>query len=331
MIVITWSLAALLVLQAPAATPTCELTDNRCKALLYIKRAKEAPTVQQRALYLHAAHRSYLFLYDRTGDQRDLCAARRMFDRSLAVKGLPADQRASFEAARKDLESRERNAGGRCASAAKGPSKKEPPLVAAVSAPGVAETPQEVDSDGASVIASDTAPVEPLAKRERAAEAEPHAEVVLPLDPANREPDAGALLPVMGRSPPPMRRTPPLEERRPGRGLAIAGGVGLSVGLGLTGVAGYMGGRLGETVREARALDAMVEGYATADQLAKDAALQQDYRRWGPPTLVLALVGGTTLVVSAVLLGVGSRRMLKAASQTALMPVPGGLAFHARF
>jgi hypothetical protein len=51
----------------------------------------------------------------------------------------------------------------------------------------------------------------------------------------------------------------------------------------------------------------------------------------GPQTLALALAGGATVVVAAVLLSVGGRRMARTASRTALVPVPGGLAFHARF
>jgi hypothetical protein len=47
--------------------------------------------------------------------------------------------------------------------------------------------------------------------------------------------------------------------------------------------------------------------------------------------LALALAGGATIVLAAVLAGIGGRRMARAASRTALVPVPGGLALHARF
>ncbi len=43
------------------------------------------------------------------------------------------------------------------------------------------------------------------------------------------------------------------------------------------------------------------------------------------------LAGGVSVVVAAVLLAVGGRRMARAPSRTALVPVPGGLALHARF
>ena len=150
------------------------------------------------------------------------------------------------------------------------------------------------------------------------------------LEPTRTRPvDAEALLPVRRDSRPGARPTE--AQPRPGRRLVIAGGVGLGVGLALSGAAGYLGGILVETVDDARVLKGQVKGYATEEQLAKDAALMQGYRHLGPTTLALALAGGSTLVVSAVLLGVGCRRMARVASRTALVPMFGGLAFRARF
>jgi hypothetical protein len=45
----------------------------------------------------------------------------------------------------------------------------------------------------------------------------------------------------------------------------------------------------------------------------------------------MAVVGGTTLVVGAVLVGVGARRFARVTSRAALLPMPGGLVFRARF
>ena len=145
------------------------------------------------------------------------------------------------------------------------------------------------------------------------------------------EPQAEPLLPMSGRRPAARHpHTIPADEH-PGRSLALAGGVTLALGLGMLGVAGYTGGRMLEARRDAQALAATVDGYADADQLARDAALRQEYRTMAPPTLVLALAGGASFIVGAVLVGVGGRRMARAASRTALLPAPGGLAFHARF
>ena len=121
---------ALLVFDA-ATTSDCPLTDNQCKARLYERRAAAAPTPAQRALYLHSAHRSYLFLFEKTGDVRDLCEARRTFDASLAVDGQPKEQRAKFEAERDELAAREHQQHARCRSVAKRRvPKPDPPLMA---------------------------------------------------------------------------------------------------------------------------------------------------------------------------------------------------------
>lgn len=70
---------------ASCSSANCEKTDNRCKAELFVRRAKEAKNEEQRASYFNVAHRSYLALFDKTGDERHLCAARRMYDRSVAI------------------------------------------------------------------------------------------------------------------------------------------------------------------------------------------------------------------------------------------------------
>ena len=317
MTVIAWSLAATLVLQGatpPVRAEKCPLTDNRCKAEQFVQRAAAAASARHRALYLHAAHRSYLALFDQTGETRDLCAARRTFDQSLAIQDQPDIQRASFEALRDDLTSRERARGVRCGSTAKRPARAESPVAI--------EAPRSLDPP---LLGAEATPVHAPSPLPDAAiqlhEVTPTALLAVPLRPraASRpEPSGVAKAPTSG-------------DARPGRPLVIAGSVTLGAGLVLTGMAGYMGSRLIQTHRDARTLAAMVEGFATADQLAQGEALDRDYRRMGPQTLALALAAGTTVVAAAVLLGVGGRRMARVTSRAALVPVPGGLAFHARF
>ena len=308
-------LSVALIADASPSARTCEPGDNACKAELFVKRAKKAPTAEQRAKYLHAAHRSYLYLYDETHEARDLCAARRTVDQGLAIPGLSDALRADFEAARDALMAREREAGVRCGRTSK-PPKADPPLLAAkqVDAPAA---PSLTTTDPPS--ASPPAPVA-LQSTEHEERAKGDGSRVRPEQPAIGD----ALLPVTRRSSARPTTT------RPGRGLAIAGGAGLGVGLVLTGVAGYLGGRMVDTVHAAREFNSQIDGFASDAEIARDAELKQEYRRLGPPTLALALAGGATLVVSAVLLGVGGRRMARA-SRMALMPTPGGLAFGARF
>ncbi|MFY0535260.1 hypothetical protein [Nannocystis pusilla] len=128
------------------------------------------------------------------------------------------------------------------------------------------------------------------------------------------------------RSPVPLA-TPP----RPGRELLIAGGVTLSVGVGLTAAAGVMGGRMLDIWRDANALceeNGPVGPGAVADQ---SDALARDYRRLQAPMIAVAVIGGSALVVGAVLTGIGAKRLSRATSRAALLPAPGGLVLHARF
>lgn len=337
MTAIACSLVALLLLQeaspATAGAGKCDLLDNRCKAKLYERKGAAADTPKLRALYLFVAHRSYLALYEQFGGSRDLCEARRLFDESLAVKDQPEGQRKSFEAMREELESQERERGVRCANPGKRPKKGEPPIVARTTASPVPRPGAAIAARGPEVAT--TAEAAGVTRGAPGPAAPP-----LIADTSNAPMPADALLPVRARnSDPPARPTAQpgdtthrvMIEPRPGRRLVIAGGATLGVGLALTGIAGYMGGRLIQTNREAEALLGTIDGFADEDQLARNAELNRDYRRMGPQTLALALAGGTTVVVAVVLLGVGGRRMARVASRTALLPVPGGLAFHARF
>jgi hypothetical protein len=101
----TCILVAVLAQAEPAAE--CQRDDNACKARRHERRAEAATTPEDRAYYLHLAHRSYLFSFDRSRDTADLCAARRNFDASLAVEGQSMKQRESTVAVEKDLQARE--------------------------------------------------------------------------------------------------------------------------------------------------------------------------------------------------------------------------------
>jgi len=334
---IAFPLAALLALQG--ATPStgrareCEPTDNRCKAALFVRRAAAAVLPKERALYLHAAHRSYLALFDQTGEEQHLCAARKTYEQSLAVEGQPDKQRESFVALLGDLTTREAKQRVRCTRGAKGAAKASP-RIAAAGGPSkfapVAEGPAPSNSPAvaanAVTVGHATGSTDPVGATKPK---------MLLLEPApTSEPATTELMPVV--------RGPALSDRKreavrvdkdehPGRRLVIAGGVTLGAGLVLAGVAGYMGGRLVDTRRQAEELLGEIDGYSSREQGARNDALERDYRRLGPPTLALALAGGASVVVAAVLLAVGGRRMSRAPSRTALIPVPGGVALHTRF
>jgi hypothetical protein len=169
----------------------------------------------------------------------------------------------------------------------------------------------------------DTTPAEtPVAESSTGSQAAP----IQPPAPQAGEPDVDALLPVTGR--PPAARSTTL---RRGRELLIAGGVTLGVGLGLATAASVLGGRMLDIWREADALyeaNGPIGPGAVADQ---SAALARDYHRLQAPMLTTAVIGGSALVVGAVLTGIGAKRLARATSRAALMPAPGGLVLRARF
>ena len=86
---IAFPLAALLTFQGATPSPAreCEPADNRCKAALFERRAAAAASPKARALYLHGAHRSYLALFDQTGQEKHLCAARKTYEHRALVWG----------------------------------------------------------------------------------------------------------------------------------------------------------------------------------------------------------------------------------------------------
>jgi hypothetical protein len=328
------TLAAFLVLngvEPTAATADCLPDDNGCKARRSEQRAASAPTPDQRATYLRSAHRSYLFLFDKTGDVLDLCSARRTFDASLAVKDQSADERARTRVLRDDLVARERKTGATCKGVAKQrrASKSDtPPVVAGVrNRKAPPDPPARTDLTGEPPpLLTNAATIEPATRARTAAIGES----------IHRRRRSCQSVPTTMpcRSPPGARHRgrEHADGPRPGRGLVIAGGVTLGAGVVLTAAAGYLGRRMSETRQQYFAIVDMVGGgFGTDDQDATAGGLFHDYNVMRTQALTLALAGGATIVLAAVLAGVGGRRMARAASRTALVPVPGGLALHARF
>lgn len=318
------TLAAVLMIEAAASplTEECPLTDNRCKASLYERRAKTAPTPAQRALYLFGAYRSYLLLFEKTANLVDLCAAGRALDASLAVSGQPPGQREVSRTKRAELVTRQREADADCRSVAGRPrvKKTNTPLIARRPAPTPPPEPAPAHADREP----------PVTRRESAQtklEPTPPARTALLADPDAVRPTTD-LMPVSARR---VNTERPPSAPRPGRGLVLAGGVTLGVGVALTAAAGFMGRRMVDTRREVLTLHDMLDGYATEDQAAAGDALTREHNALRSQTVALAMAGGATLVVAVVLASVGGRRMARAASRTALVPAPGGLAFHARF
>ena len=148
------------------------------------------------------------------------------------------------------------------------------------------------------------------------------------------DPNEDALLPVRARASSsavrPVADPQRVAEQVPGRPLLIAGGVTLSIGLALGGVAIYTGRRALAAYQAGLDLRAEVQGAPDAAMLARDADLAAEYRRLGPAALATAIGSGVAVITGVVMASVGGRRRTRAA-RTAWTPVPGGLALHVRF
>ena len=344
------TLAVLLTFEA-ASAPTakkeeCELTDDRCKAALYERRSVTAANANHRAQYLFNAHNLYVRLFDKTGDARDLCAARRAIEASLAVDDQPETLRSESQALRTKLLVRAKQQGARCGSKTKrrvmpadaplvavGPGTESTPADAPLFArgPGTEPTVQPTSATSDEGAAS---PAARLASESTRADSPvtptpPTRALQLLVDADPAIPPVDGLMPVAPRQAAAVRRS---SVPRPGRGLVIASGVTLGVGVALGISAGLIDGRMADTRRALYELNASVgNGYATEAQDTTDTGLRADYKTLTHQRAALALGAGAVLVVAIVLAAVGGRKMARSASRAALLPAPGGLVFRGRF
>ncbi|MBL8975641.1 MAG: hypothetical protein JNK56_33880 [Myxococcales bacterium] len=321
---IACSLAVMLVLEAAPVGPSeCPVTDNRCKAERFVQRAATAASSALRAKYLEAAHGSFLASYDTSRDVRDLCAARRTFDQTLAALGT-ATATKRLEPLEQELEKREQARRPRCA-----PGPGKPP-----NAPVVARARPLTEASPASPPTG--LPPTPPSKSEVPSPTPPSSERdLMPVSTAYRTPTtrgisqaspAIALADAQGPTAP-TRLNPGRADRR----LVIAGSVTLALGLSLVGVTAYAGSQRIEARRASRELLADAQGHATAEQTAQDLALRDTYRTMGHLALGTSLAGGAAVLVGTTLAVIGGRRLARVARRIALGPRPGGLEIHARF
>jgi hypothetical protein len=321
---IACSLAALLTLQAAPAGPSeCPLTDNRCKAERFVQRAATAASSALRAKYLEAAHGSFLASYDTSRDVRDLCAARRTFDQTLAALGTETATK-RLEPLEQELEKREQARRPRCAP---GPRKTPNAPVVARARPLTEASPTSPPAGLTSAPPSKSevpSPTPPSSERD-----------LMPVSTAHRAPTTRGISqasPAIALTDAPGPTAPTrLNPSRADRRLVIAGSVTLALGLSLVGVAGYAGSQRIEARRASLELLADAQGHATAEQTAKDLALRDTYRTMGHLALGTSLAGGAAVLVGTTLAVIGGRRLARVARRLALGLLPGGLVIHARF
>lgn len=309
-------LVAAITAAAPVDPSTCGASDLRCTGQANLDAARLATSSEQRAKHLYRAHRAYLALADSgPTPQRvsDLCRAQQLLKQ--ARKLSPTEMNARLVTSAAETDAKFKATGIECQ-----PRKRN-------------DLPTNARVAATTALDPEPPPLLPAGPRPTAGEASPMpasspASIAAPAPIVLED----KLLPVVAR---PTTATPSRDQQhqrpRHGRGLMIGGGATLGVGLALSGVAGYLGGRLLATRRDSEALRDAIDKFATTDQATTDQALTRDYERLAPAALTLALVGGVSVIVGAVLVGVGGHRLARVASRTAVVPLPGGLAFHARF
>lgn len=290
---------------------TCDLGDHACRAKDYVARAHEqgiAHDLKVQRLYL--AHVEHLSDFDVRRDARSLCGARKVLSAARAARPTPENFVARLQHAAAEAALRERTVSMPCERTP----ERSPRSPVLARAEGPVPSPDPLDSELLDVVSAPS-PAQP----ERLAVRPPAPE------PPRRAADAPGLAPHGA----PVR--PGATPARPGRRLMIAGSVPLALGLVATGIAAYTGSRTLATLRAGEALAASAGQGARDEQLAQDAALRRDFERMGGATVGLAVAGGASLVVGAVLVGVGGRRLARAASRTSLLPSLNGLTFLRHF
>lgn len=289
---------------------TCDLGDHACRAKEYVARAHEAGISHElKVQRLYLAHVEHLSDFDVRRDARSLCGARKVLSAARAARPTPENFVARLQHAAAEAALRERTVSMPCERTP----ERAPRSPVLARAEGPVHSPDPLDSELLDVV---SAPSPALPER------------LAVQPPAPEPPRLAADAP--GTAPHgPVRQV--VTPARPGRRLMIAGSVPLALGLVATGLAAYTGSRTLATLRAGEALAASAGQGARDEQLAQDAALRRDFERMGSATVGLAVAGGASLVIGAVLVGVGGRRLARAASRAALVPSLNGLTFLRHF
>lgn len=308
-----------LSLAAPAVDPsTCAAEDLRCSAPAFAAAARRAVSDVERVEYLYFATRAYLALAEKSSvasaSSRDLCKAKQLIDQ--AVK-LPATElRGRVVESRRVTLSRLTAQQVQCKRPKEG-KKHDAPIVALADAEPPTELLAPTPVDARSTSPETTVAAHDLTQR-------PSPDATSNMSPMRPVGDGADAAPGESRG-----KQGALHQPSPGRRLLISGGVSLAAGLTLTGVAAYTG---------TQALGARREGHesteleGTTENLMRNEALEDEYRRLGPVAIATGIAGGAAVVAGIVMLCVGARRKARAAdSEPMLMPVRTGLLFTVRF
>lgn len=322
---------ALVVPGSVQAAP-CATGDNRCVGELNRDRARTATTEANRARYLYAAHRAFMFAFDLTGESNDLCESRKAFDEGAKLASESLAERFSNSAPM--LAVRERagtatckpSAPGRTRSKKSSPAPAKPASEEATAAPvtradeGLLAVPsRRPDGDARPAAPAQLATVmAPASSMEATPAAEEAPAVPVATRPVTALPDA----------PRGQHRASQLRVRRLAGGAVLL----LTSGAFAAGMGAILRARAGVN-RSIEDLDAAIvaqQRNPTAQEQASEQGLNAEYRR---QTVVAGLMGAAAVLslgASVTLFALSPRRTRMAAVPWAT-PRSAGLTIEGRF
>ena len=320
---------SLVVLIALAPEP-CPLGDLACTAAERARAAKTATDPRERARALLGEARAHLGLFRQTGDRTELCKAQRLVPGTHTehLGDVPRTTRAEVKAELARL-------GHDCKPRARRPTPPSPtgnvpappPAPSATPAPSIVGEPLEtqVASPAAEATRGDG-----LIDVDRH-----HARVDHPVEVHAADVKARGATPPP--RPAPASTTPPTRERPgvvpPGRGLLIAGGLGLATASLLGGAATYAAVRVD---RATSAYDGLAEtangqGYTTPDADMMRRELETDGPHWRRVRIGTAISAGVVVGAAVALLTAGAVKRRRSLERLSVRPLAPGLLMIARF
>lgn len=309
---------ALSLLAAPAGPdPACAVGDHACKAAQFDRAAAQATDPALRAQRLYSAHRSYLFLHQKTGDADALCKARARLDEGLAVHPRPAELDEPWRKSEAELREREATAKVDCTTKPRQTSSK---VLIARGTP-LAERKALAVREAPSLAPSDVSRTERLLLKDPKPIAP--ADELLPVVPTRRS----TASPLLSPPTPPSERPHRPPARIGGGALLLIAGAGLATGMG---VSLHQRAAVVGNFRDLQARLDTAGRDATADEYALADAYNQRYGRLTFAAGITGAVGAAAVVLGAVLLATPPRQ-----SRMLALPWAGsrsaGVALHGRF
>jgi len=323
---------ALSLASATDEVSTCEGAP-RCEAEQLREQAHASISAAHRVKLSIAAHRLRLSVFEETGELDDLCAARSDLELCLAEEEVPESLRkvvldtyrgflAEYEAR---LESCSAPKPATAKSGSGEPGSGE--AAGAGSAEAGSAEPESGSAESAEVGSGEARSAELKSAEAKSAEAKS-------AEAKSAEPESSAppLLERQGAGPLRLAEQSPTSQAPTDRGLWIAGATLVSLGGGLVGAGAYGITGMVTARRAGYALvDDASDGPASAEQLARDRELREEYLASSRLALSAGITGGAAVILGAALLGVSRRHRTRRGRSLAVLPASRGVVLFARF